>query len=148
MGIIEDVNYYNDHRVRARDRWYRAFDKARMVATVEIYGEDDESEWTEEAEIPCVYVVCGTCDGKGTHVNPSIDASGIGPEGFHEDPDFADDYLRGRFDVRCYGCGGDRVIPTPDQDRCDPAVLRAIEERERAMWEMHQEEMAERRMGA
>lgn len=57
------------------------------------------------------YGVCGTCDGKGTHVNPSIDAHGISPEEFDDDPDFRDNYFSGMYDVACYECQGRRVVP-------------------------------------
>lgn len=50
--------------------------------------------------------VCETCDGRGTHVNPSIDAHGISSEDFDEDPDFREEYMSGMYDVPCYECSG------------------------------------------
>ena len=61
-------------------------------------------------------MVCPTCNGKGVHVNPSIDAHGISPEEFDEDPDFYRDYMKGVFDAQCYGCAGIRVVPIPNED--------------------------------
>ena len=63
-------------------------------------------------ELPFRWEVCGTCRGKGRHVNPAIDADhGITPEEFAEDPDFAEDYFSGVYDVPCSECGGRRVVP-------------------------------------
>jgi hypothetical protein len=59
-----------------------------------------------------IWRVCGTCGGKGRHVNPSIDADhGITAEEFADDPDFAEDYFGGVYDVTCHECGGKRVVP-------------------------------------
>lgn len=52
-------------------------------------------------EIPAKYEVCSTCDGRGQYVNPAIDEHGITADEFAEDPDFAEDYHRGTFDVTC-----------------------------------------------
>jgi hypothetical protein len=61
---------------------------------------------------PCVKVNCSTCDGKGTHVNPSIDAGGISGSDWDEDPDFQDQYMSGMYDVQCYGCKGAKTVPS------------------------------------
>jgi len=45
------------------------------------------------------------------HVNPSIDANGISAETFAEDPDFAEAYHRGDYNVPCYECDRRRVVP-------------------------------------
>jgi hypothetical protein len=93
-------------------QWYERFDETRMMFEVE-NGEG------ELVEIPAVYEVCGTCDGKGSHVNPSIDSHGLSREDFDEDPDFAEDYFTGRYDVPCAECHGSRVSPTVS-DRATP----------------------------
>ena len=85
-------------------QWYDRFDETRMMFEVE-NGEG------ETVEIPAVYEVCGTCDGKGSHINPSIDSHGLSREDFDEDPDFAEDYFAGRYDVPCAECHGARVSP-------------------------------------
>jgi hypothetical protein len=48
--------------------------------------------------------------GEGTCVNPNIDANGLTAEDFAEDPDFAEDYFGGVYDVRCAACGGSGKI--------------------------------------
>lgn len=81
------------------------FDERTMTLSWE--GEDDEL-----ITVPAMYVVCALCDGTGKHVNPSIDANGLTSEDFAEDPDFAEDYRRGTYDVSCYRCHGARVSPS------------------------------------
>ena len=54
--------------------------------------------WSEDKtllELPMKRVVCGTCRGTGSHVNPSIDCNGITAEEFAEDPEFAEAYFGG-----------------------------------------------------
>lgn len=55
--------------------------------------------------------VCFVCEGEGTTVNPDIDCNGLTREDFDDDPDFREDYMAGRYDITCRGCGGLRVVP-------------------------------------
>jgi hypothetical protein len=111
MYSIEDRNYANDPRVQARDEepWFLRFNERTMTAWVVEQDDDDETE----RPVKCRYEVCDICNGKGTHVNPSIDCGGLTSEDFDEDPDFAECYFDGMFDVTCYGCKGKRVVPVP-----------------------------------
>ena len=84
----EDRNYYRDARVTAK--------RAKVP------------------EGPFEWVVCDLCDGRRTVVNPSIDASGLSAEDFAEDPDFAEQYMSGAFDIPCPRCGGRSTIPSPE----------------------------------
>ena len=52
------------------------------------------------------WIICVACDGEGTCVNPDIDANGLTAEDFDEDPDFAEAYFDGAYDVTCAACGG------------------------------------------
>lgn len=72
---------------------------------------------------PVHFIVCPTCEGRGTHVNPSIDSGGIEVEDFYEDPDFAEAYFGGAYDVSCHECGGQRVVEEPDEDAMSPEQL-------------------------
>lgn len=105
---LEDSNYANDHRVRARDahRWYSDLDETRMVAlhSAEYQYVKTYSKFKFE--------VCPTCNGKGSHVNPSVDADGITAEDMY-DMDM-EAYMDGDYDVECYGCFGKRVVPVQD----------------------------------
>jgi len=68
------------------------------------------------------FAVCPTCDGNGTHVNPSIDSEGISAEQFYEDPDFEEAYFSGDYDVACVECGGQRVVVKCSKDGCTEAA--------------------------
>ena len=56
------------------------------------------------------WIICPACSGNGTHVNPSIDAGGLTVEDFAGDPDFADDYFNGTYDVPCDVCKGNGKV--------------------------------------
>jgi len=142
---VEEVNM--DRRDMNR-KWYHSFDQKRMVIIVTEPGDaGDEGEPPAPFEVPAVFEVCETCDGKGTHVNPSIDAHGISREEFDEDPDFRDDYFLGRYDVPCNECGGQRVVPVIDPN-CEPTLRAKAEQYEQDHYDYQRECEAERRMGA
>jgi len=101
-------------------QWYDRFDERQMVLVVT----DDEGE---ELELPARYDVCDTCHGTGSHVNPSIDSHGLSRDDFDEDPDFAEDYFRGVYDVSCHECHGRRVVPVVDEYRATEAELALVE---------------------
>lgn len=146
---IENRNYYGDSRVRAGERKkhspIKGYDTSRMKAKVVFTSYDTDEE--EEFELPIHFEVCPTCSGKGTHVNPSVDAGGLTAEDFAEDPDFAEEYMSGTYDVSCYECGGERVVPVIDRDRADPAILKRLDAYEADMAAYRAEVEAERRMG-
>jgi hypothetical protein len=131
----------------ARNRGYKE-DHEKMVMVVEV--EDLETGEESTVEVPAEYEVCGLCNGKGKHVNPSIDAHGLSSEDFAEDPDFAEEYFSGFYDISCNECGGRRVVLTPrddlnkeQQDAIDH--MYDVQEIDR---EFRAEVEAERRMGA
>lgn len=102
-----------------------------------------------EVEVPCVFAVCGTCDGKGSHVNPSIDAHGITGEEWERDwsPEERESYMSGGYDVACNECGGKRVVPELDRERTPEWVVKALDDKAQADAEDAWERAAERRMG-
>lgn len=122
-------------------KWYHHFDEKRMTATIE--GGDGE-----DVEVPVVFEVCGTCDGKGSHVNPSIDSNGLSREDFDEDPDFAEAYFEGRYDVQCNECDGRRVVPVVDEARASMEQVKYVHDKIEADAQYEAECAAERRMGA
>ena len=132
-------DYYN-HFPR-RDE----LDVKRMVLRVELYNEETDED--EEIELPARFEVCGTCDGKGVHVNPSIDAHGLSREDFDADPDFREDYFSGRYDVACAECGGQRVVPEVDGDRVPPEIKARLEQRARDLADLAREREYEVRYG-
>lgn len=86
---------------------------------VTIETEDGE---LNKVALPTFMAVCGRCEGRGTHVNPSIDGNGL-PEEWVNDDDFMDDYRGGRYDVVCEECGGQNVIEMVDEENCLPELL-------------------------
>jgi hypothetical protein len=65
------------------------------------------------------WVICTLCHGDGKHVNPSIDAGGISAEDFADDPDFAESYMRGDYDVPCNRCGGSGKLRADELERIE-----------------------------
>ena len=150
---IEQSNYDNDSRVRSSRRGSRfvEINKSRMIGTIRVsYFDDDDEEIEETYDVPIEFVVCPLCNGKGTHVNPSIDCNGLTREDFDADPDFAEDYFSGRYDQVCNECHGDRVVADINEDKLTPAIRESLE-RERLEREADDEYAAEcryeRRMG-
>lgn len=165
---LEEVNLFNDARSaggrRAADR---RFNPERDTLTVSVpatcstcperetcperssYAEDDGCGDVEtEVDVPAIFEVCPTCQGRGKHVNPEIDASGLSREDFEDDPDFARDYWAGAYDVPCMECSGLRVVPVPDPARMSPAVRKALQDDARRRADYAAERAAELRWGA
>jgi len=107
-----------DKRTREQltPKFYKKVDEQKMLLTLTLYGEEKNKEgfivsYEEDVEVPFHFDVCALCKGRGKHVNPSVDGNGLTHEDFDEDPDFRDEYLRGRYDVSCSRCNGTRVQP-------------------------------------
>lgn len=98
---------------------FNSFDPDRMMLSITIEDEDEDGP-TGDYEFPARYEVCDLCDGRGKHVNPSIDAHGVSDDEFRDDPEFAMAYFNGAHDVTCYECRGRRVVPVVDEDRIEP----------------------------
>jgi hypothetical protein len=101
-----------------------------------------ERDGTEvECSLPGKFEVCTRCEGRGSYVNPSIDGHGLTAEDMAEDPDFAEAYFDGVYDVPCAICHGARVVPRPDLARWTFAQKRLYvgylhaEEESRRDWE-------------
>lgn len=106
--------------IRIMGHWWHRLDEGRMIAF--IYGEDNETEF----EIPIKFEMCGTCGGKGKHVNPSIDAHGITEDEWGQwDSEEQELYMSGGYDIECNECQGKRVIPVP-------VVTRLTDEQQKA----------------
>jgi hypothetical protein len=105
----------------------------------------------EEINMPMRRIVCPRCDGRGVHDHPAF-SDGITQsewqEYLHDDPDFGEDYMSGRYDVRCSECRGKNVVEVVDEEGLSPEMQEALAEywrEEQALRDMH---AAERRMGA
>ena len=134
---IENLNYWNDSRVRASMMTpaYKVLSTNKNTTRVqldeflleslifedEILPEDHDGIF----ELATKYEVCEFCRGSGSVVNPSIDAGGLSFEDFDEDPDFAEDYLSDRYNQPCPTCKGRRVVPCVEFS--DENIREAIE---------------------
>lgn len=92
--------------------------------------------------------VCGTCNGRGEHVNPSIDAHGISREEFEEDPEFEEEYHAGLYDVTCFECHGRTTVLEIDTKASKESAVSAADEVFKDESSYRRECDAERRMGA
>lgn len=169
---MEEYNYWNDSRVQAgmRNSCWQVVSKGGMQYTIQICDElieghaeglaenDDDFERAVRVihekfgldsqgriVVGCRMEVCPTCDGHGTVTNPNIDCGGLSADDFYDDPDFADDYFGGRYDIQCPECKGKNVVPMPDLPK---ALQNAIAEWDREDAANVAEMCAERAMGA
>lgn len=135
-------NYYSDYRVRNAnsDNKFKSVNEKKMTAVIEI----DE----EDLEVEVKYEVCDVCEGKGRHVNPSIDCDGLTSADFDSDPYFREDYFGGFYDVTCYCCHGNRVILEIDREKTSEDILKRIDKYFAEIAEYKRIQAAERRMGA
>lgn len=84
------------------------------------------------------WLVCPVCGGNGKTVNPDIDAQGLTHEDFAEDPDLAENYWAGNYDITCRGCNGLRVVePTRLEELATHAEERALAARENGDYESY-----------
>lgn len=111
--------------------------------------EVDVPEGTTELVVGFEWQICGTCEGDGTHVNPSIDCGGLTREDFDADPDFEESYRSGAYDVTCSECGGSGKTPKLTPRTADErAIVAGLEKQEADEASYERECRAERAMGA
>ncbi len=103
MSAFENMNFATDSRTQGPAKPPALF----------VTGENGDEI---EIELPSMFEVCPVCSGSGSHVNPSIDSSGLSSLVLNDDPDFAEAYIRGDYDVTCNRCEGRRVVPVVDWD--------------------------------
>jgi RecJ-like exonuclease len=99
-----------------------------------------------QVELPAKRIVCPTCNGNGSHVNPAVDGHGISPDEFAEDPEFAESYFQGVYDVACEECHGKRVVDVVAVDELTPKMRERYERQQDAEAADRREIAAERRM--
>lgn len=131
---LENLNYYNDHRVIAglTARVIKRVTRHAVVVNLSAYeravGEPLEgyaSEGEAALDLPVKMIVCPCCDGKGSVTNPAIDSAGC----FDDDEDF-EAYMSGAYDLTCPTCEGANVTGTLDYERAstgDRALIKALE---------------------
>ena len=126
----------------SRDKFARQGGYQAPVLLVEL----DDGDY-DEVELPTHFVVCPLCEGKGKHVNPSVDANGLG-RGQMEDEDFMHDYMSGVYDITCNSCNGRRVVKGLDESRCTDGQLDEYYKQQQEQHDVELEMQAELRMGA
>ncbi|MGK2884355.1 MAG: hypothetical protein ACSLE8_06200 [Rhodococcus sp. (in: high G+C Gram-positive bacteria)] len=94
--------------------------------------------------LPFYWAICDRCNGHGKHVNPNVDGHGLSREDFDEDPDFAEDYFAGVYDVSCYDCGGAGKVKVPDVSRMTFSEKRELVLERRASYELQRDYDSER----
>lgn len=158
MGNAWDILLDNSNYICVRSVFSPIKGKGDIMSartiSFEIYDNDGNSH---TIELPAKYEVCGRCEGEGSHVNPNVECDGGGftasewNEACSEDPEFADHYFGGLYDIKCKECDGKRVVLVIDKDAIhtdeqkeDLAKLEKQREEEYACW---CEREAERRMG-
>jgi hypothetical protein len=125
----------------------RREDYRNRTITVELDWEEEDGVYTDDHTFPAKAIVCPRCDGRGVHDHEAF-SNGISTEDLYEDPDFAESYHRGMYDVRCTECNGRNVTLEIDTDRANPVQLQRYYAMLTAKWAYEQECAAERRMGA
>lgn len=124
------------------------YDREHNRFTVEVYGEDENGDYSEEITLPATLEVCDGCHGTGTHVHRAIDGNGItGAEWEEWDYEDREDYMGGRFDVTCEDCHGRNVMPVVDWDSVPDKVAERVQEQLDREAEYEAERAHELRMG-
>jgi hypothetical protein len=110
--------------------------------TIHLFEDGYEDDPETNIKLPVQFQVCGTCQGRGRHVNPSIDSNGL-PDDMVNDPEFMEGYMSGSYDVTCSECQGRNVTPTSKDER----FIRAVDNAHQMASESYHEQEAERRAG-
>lgn len=108
-------------------RWWDRLEGLTAYMKDYTQGEDEDGE-PILIRIPVELIVCTSCDGKGSYVNPNIDRNGIDPDDFDLDPEFFEEYRGGVFDIQCAHCYGLRVIPVPIEEEMRKRVQEGLDE--------------------
>ncbi len=95
-----------------------------------IVDNGEEEEEPKSYVLPAKYEVCPTCNGRGSHVRPSVDAGGYNFDDDDYDPETGESvYWSGMYDQTCETCHGRTTVPVIDRDRADKATLAIWDER-------------------
>lgn len=82
-----------------------------------------------EVELPATRIVCPACKGDGTELYGGLKGAAFSPG--EMEPEFAEAYFGGAYDVPCSNCRGQRVIDIVDEEKLTPKMAerywRAVE---------------------
>lgn len=123
------------------------FDVSLAVEFGEDYIQIPDPESDGYINLRTHFIVCPTCKGKGTQMNPSIANHVYTREDFDEDPEFAENYFGNTYDISCLECRGIRVVPEPDPELNSQEDLEKyqlyLRDKYEAEYEQYQEMRAE-----
>ena len=102
----------------------------------------------QQITLPTKWEVCGHCDGEGKHVNSAVDGDGIAVDEFNSDPDFAESYFPGVYDVPCDVCNGRTTTQAVDLESMSDTHRELYTEQCEEWEKLEAETAAELRMGA
>lgn len=94
-----------------------------------------------ERELPFTWRICCGCNG---HSKSSAYLGAFTGEQMREDPEFAEDYMAGRYDRACDKCGGSGKVKVADLKAMSKQDRKAYREQQRELTEMRAVERAER----
>lgn len=120
-------------------------------------ADDDGGVYLDAVDVTVAITMCTcpVCDGRGTYVNPAIDAGGLTDEdlrefddddgGYEEDDDgnvvrWGNSYLDGAYDRVCNACGGEKVYPEIDREKTPAWALALADE-----WQNQRDDIARER---
>ena len=99
-----------------------------------------------ETLLPAKRIVCPTCEGTGRVLCDGLRGVAIDPEHM-EDPDFAESYFGGNYDVTCDHCHGENVVLEVDYEALSEKMKARVDRQANQEWRDEQERLAERRWG-
>ena len=73
--------------------------------------------WEFTVTVPGKRMLCEECDGTGRVLCDGLRGHAFSSEELFEDPDFAEGYFGGDYDVKCDECHGEKVVVGPDEER-------------------------------
>ena len=101
-------------RTAYKRRWWTDINRAGTLARAFIFDPVEDPPDRVEVWVPVRFILCTTCDGRGSYVNPNLDSNGITPEEMDEwGSAFQENYANGVYNVACGHCKGDKAIRYP-----------------------------------
>lgn len=91
--------------------------------TTIVWLTEDDDGYEQEFRIPAKWEICDDCEGDGTVLRDGLRGVAFTQEEMNEDPDFAESYFSGAYDVPCQTCTGSGKVKVPDERRAKPEVL-------------------------